>query len=295
MSIGYMGYAKLGGTLMLTTNASVAETREPIISGATRGAGWYHPGKHFYSDDKVQYEGNIDMELINQAAVWTFLKEWAIEARTTSKSVIISPDGFDVFSWTGGGSGVLGSLGGLWCSSLNFATSEGSFVTNSVGVLGVTAPTTAPNSGGYTANKTGLPCGDIPTGNPFAYWNTSATLTGMSSVTALDWNCDLNNNPVVVYACAGSATPGPIAVAMGEIDATASVTFYNINGVAPMADASGTKEFVVTIGTNTITMSACLVDSQGCDLQSGGTVISRGFSLTGLAGYGSCKPPIFMS
>lgn len=305
MSMGYMGYVKFDTMVVLTTGANVSEVIEPIYSSSVRGAGWYHAGTAHYIDDIIRYEGNIDFEM--QPRIWTFLKDWLVEARTTSKTVVISPDGTISYTFTGGGSGAEGSLTGLWTSSANFSASEGGVVTCSLGVLGLERDENTTGAT-YKDKNTVLDYTDISLTvplnadrkdqNPYPYWNTIAYIkkSGLSifavGTEALDWNVDVSQNPVVVYACVGAQ--GPLALFMGEMEASASISVMNLAGVAGIPTGCTADNTTVEIklaslsGTsNWLTLPRAVFDNDGHDLSGGDSVISRTFSLKGLAGISS--------
>lgn len=279
MSIGYMGYFKLGGTMYLATGSSVAEVISPIYSGAARGAGWKTSGTAFYADNMFQFEGNIDFELLTD--MWSSLTDWIVDDRITAISLIVSPDGANIYTFTGGT-----DLAGAYNSSANFSTSEGSLVTCSVGVLGLTR--TESTGTGYVANSTGETFIDY---DPIAYWQSTVSIGGdlPTGTTPLDWSVDISNNPVVVYGCTGVI--GPVAVLMGEAEVSGNVVLFNPSGVAALSLSP--QEVVVDTGGGTLTLPRALIDNDGNDLSGGDSIISRSYSFKGLASDG--KSPIEMS
>jgi hypothetical protein len=290
MSMGYMGYVKFGGNLVLATNASIVENSGQIMSGATRGAGWYHAGTHHYSPDTIQYEGDINIELI--PAVWNFLKEWTVEERTKSKSVLISPDGINIYQFTGGGTGEIGSLSGLWASSTSFSTSEGGVISCAIGVLGLHRDYNQDES--YLENVHGLECGEVPMnyGNttPYPFWKSlvkviSKGASPFSETTdIIEWNIGCTNNPTVIYACTKSR--GPLALVVGEMEASGSVVAFDMNGVNGMySDNMMDASFEVTIDeVNKLSLPRMIVESDGNDLTGNDSIVTRAFSFKGLAG-----------
>jgi hypothetical protein len=294
MSIGYMGYAKLDTQLVLTTGANVGEVWEPIYSGSVRGAGWFHAGTSHYADDRIRYEGNIDFDL--QPGLKTFIAAWIYTARTTAKQIIISPDGMKIHTYAA-----------AYNSSANFSTSAGSFITCSLGVLALDRTETA-GAASYIANSTGQdPTSTNPLNpsnnnqDPIPYWKSVVTLTGNSVIdgAAMDWNFDVSQNPVVVYACTGSQ--GALAVLMGEMDATASVVLYKDGGIGPVpagANASNSS-FVVVItvpaGTITLKLPAVVFEKDDYDVKDANSITSRAFTMKGMAGKNvSGIQPAFM-
>jgi hypothetical protein len=279
MSIGYMGYVKLNGTMVLATNSSVNEVLAPIYSNSVHGAGWIDAGTAYYSDDIIRYEGNIDFELVTEAM--SFLTSWTTTARNASKTVVVSPDGSVIYTFTAG------LLTGAWNSSANFSTSEGSMITCSCGVMGLGRTEAVGTS--YTVNSAGL--NEYPDYHPYPYWKSSVDVLagpggtnpfGVGSV-AIDWNIDVNNNPVVVYGCTG--TMGPVAVLMGETDASANVVMFNTSGVGgiPVGATSANTSLTISFDGHTLVLPAAVFESDGNDLSGADSIISRAFSFKGLS------------
>jgi len=294
MSIGYMGYVKLGGVMTLATNASVNEVVAPIYSNAVHGAGWMDAGPAFYADDVIRYEGSIDFELVTD--IMTFLKGWITTGRANSKTIIISPDGSTIYTFTAG------ALTGAWNSSANFSTSEGSMATCSCGVLGLGRTEGAGT--GYIANSAGANL--YPAYKPIPYWQTEVSVVGgtgggdpFSGSVAVDWSVDVSQNPVVVYGCTG--TMGPIAVLVGEMEATANVSMFNVNGVGgiPSGATAANTSLTITVGTVspvTLKLSAAIIESDGNDLSGGDAIVSRAFGFKGLSSQqgGAATAPFTM-
>jgi hypothetical protein len=295
MGMGYMGYAKIGGQIFLITGSSVNEVVEPIYSDSVRGAGWYNAGVSKYSEDVVRYEGNIDFDL--QSSVWPTLISWIVEARNTPQTLIISPDGMDVQTFTAG------TMNGAWNSSANFSTSEGSPVSISLGVLAIAR--TESLSSSYIANKTGISCAllsPLNSGqtnlNPIPFWKSTPSLTvnGDSpfddQTDAVEWGFSIDQGLTVVYACVNAQ--GPIAIFVGEMEASASVVMYSPNGVAKVNGSTASNtEFVVSLdGIGTMTLPKVILDQDAYDIGGGDSITSRSFSMKGLAGD---NPPFMMA
>lgn len=328
MAMGYMGYAKLGSTLLLTTGASVNLVLEPIYSSAVWGAGWYNAATTtHYADNAIRYEGSLDFELQGSSTVWNLIRDWAIEQRAYSKSLVISPDGMIEYQYTASGNY---DNTGAWCQSLSFSTSQDSFVTCSANLVALTRAAADTGFSTYIGNRIGNTGGaDMtamnplnPSGNnvdPIPYWRTNANLyrnsvSFQSDIETIEWSLDLSNNPVVLYTCNGSREP--TAVLQGAIDATGSATFYHPDTVYdPISgDYSGVydwespylvaedTEFKVEISTGTgnleLRLPAVLVEGDDYSIQGQSDVTSRGFTLKGLGGKvesDAILPPLLMS
>jgi len=297
--MGYMGYVRFGETLVLATSASITENSGQIISGSTRGAGWYHAGNHHYALDTIKYEGDINIELI--PSVWNFLKEWIVQERTKSKSVLISPDGLNTYQFTGGGTGEIGSLSGLWATSANFGTSEGDIISCSIGVLGVKRDYNQ-DKDSYLENSKGLDCGEVSMNfentTPYPFWKSLASITSKGSspldetTEFTEWSIGCTNNPTLVYACTGER--GPLALVMGEMEATGSVVAFDMSGVNGMySDNMKDARFEVIIdGEKSLSLPSIIIESDGNDLAGNDSMITRAFSFKGLAG--PSLPPFLM-
>jgi hypothetical protein len=283
MGLGYMGYVKLGGAITLATNSSIQEVITPIYSNSVHGAGWKDAGSAYYADDVIRHEGNVDFELIDD--VMAFLTDWSADNRVTPQTIVVSPDGSKVYTYTAG------VLSGAWNSSIGFSTSEGSMITCSCGVLALTRVESAGTS--YILNDEGL--AEYPEYLPYPYWKSIVSLTANSgpmfgaNTAAIEWSIDVSQNPVVVYGCTG--TMGPIALMMGEMEASASITMFNMAGVEYIpvgSKASNTKlEISIDGAAHKFTLPAAVFESDGNDLSGGDSVVTRAFSLKGLSSKGT--------
>lgn len=294
MGMGYSGYVKIGTKIILTTGSSVEKVIEPIYSDAVRGAGWYNPGTSKYAEDIVKYDGSIDFDLHKD--IWSTLVDWIVEKRNIPKQVTISPDGLysHLFS-------VSGNVYGAWNASANFSTSEGSFITCSLGVLCFDrSESTSGDS--YVGNDVGIePCqygssflSPLNPGNtnfnPIPYWKSTAEIKvgGVSpfdvDTSAVEWNISVNQELSVVYACVKAQ--GPIAVFVGEMDVSGSCTMYNASGVNEVTGStSANTNFAVTLaGVGAMSMPAVVLNNDSYNVSGGDSIISRAFSMRGLAG-----------
>ena len=314
MSMGYMGYVKFDTDIILVTGANIAEVIDPIYSSSVRGAGWYHAGTSHYADDIIRYEGSIDFEM--QTGLWTFLKNWLVEDRITSKTVLISPDGTITYTFTGGGTGDEGSLHGLWASSANFSASEGGLMTCSLGVLGLER-IESNNGNTYKDKSAILDCSVIASSNPlnpspfnenpYPFWKTTCDIlksgTTIFSVGSevLDWSIDVSENPVVVYACNG--VRGPVALFMGEMEASGNVTMFNLAGVSPIPSGctADNTAFEVSLfsslDTKKLNLPRVVFENEGNPVQGSDATINRTFNVKGFAGIsdGTRRPAFYMA
>ena len=223
----------------------------------------------------------------------SFLTGWTTTNRANPQTIIVSPDGSVVYTFTAG------ALSGVWNSSANFSTSEGSMITCSCGVMGLGRTEGAGT--GYIGNSSGL--GLYPDYHPYPYWKSTATITsnggqvGGVGAVAVDWSIDVNNNPVVVYGCTG--VMGPIAVLMGEIDATANVVLFNVSGVSgiPSGATAANTSVSIAFDGHTLSLPAAVFESDGNDMSGADSVISRSFGFKGLSSKtgGSGVGPFKMS
>jgi len=287
MGMGYMGYAKLGNVFFLITSSSVNKVVTPIYSDSVRGAGWYNAGVSKYADDIVRYEGTLEYEL--QVSMWTILSNWIIESRNEPQTLILSPDGLDVQTFTSG------TLTGAWNSSAGFSTSEGSCISGSAGVLAIAKSEIL--SGSYIANTvggTGCLSSFLNPGNtnlnPVPFWKSTPSLLVSGSspfdsdTDAVEWNVNVDQGLTVVYACVNAQ--GPIAVFTGEMDVTAAAVYYSSNGVAEVngSTASNTSFSVSISGVGTINIGKVVLDQDSYNIGGGDNITNRALSMRGLAG-----------
>jgi hypothetical protein len=101
---------------------------------------------------------------------------------------------------------------------------------------------------------------------------------------ALDWSVDVNQGLSVVYACVKAQ--GPIAVLVGEMDVSGSFTVYNSSGVNEVtgSDSSNTNFSITLDGVGAISLPAVVLNNDSYNVSGGDTIISRAFSMRGLAG-----------
>lgn len=313
MGMGYQGYMKLGTNVVLVTGGGINLVLEPIYSNAAWGAGWKNaaPSAH-YADSVLRYEGTLDFEL-QLGAVWTFLVDWIVTNRITAKTVVISPDGAKVFTYTAGG-----GVTGAWNTSAGFSTSEGSFVTLSAGVMAFSRAITDGDS--YIDNNEGAIAGNCtvfsPTNplnlgglnmNPIPFWKTTAEiLVGgnppQADLMAVEWSVDATQNTIVVYTCKKTRTPR--AILQGSMDVSGSVVMYHPDGVFdPIADTTMggyNSEFVVDInaGAATIRVPAIVLENDDYSIPGQDTVTNKTFSFKGMGGYcdgGNATSPLLLT
>jgi hypothetical protein len=247
MGMGYQGFAKIDGTLVLVTGSSVNIVIEPIVSAAAVGLGWYNAATAtHYANAALRYEGGIDFDFQESAAVWDSIGEWALYNRLYAKKVLMSPDGQKLFAY---GTGVAGTgtpavsgdprtdSGGAWCSQFNVSAGQGSPVRVSATMLAIKRVTSdvSATTGfwnqkfGYNGETCSTFSGFNPlnpaSGNqdPIPFWKTNARLietgsytplsTGSTMVTefgsnvyTVEWNIGVNNNTTALYTCGGTST-----------------------------------------------------------------------------------------
>ena len=286
MGMGYQGYVKFthdsNSMVVLTTGASVNLVLEPIMSQAVWGAGWYNAATSaHYADNAIRYEGNIDLELQmgDSGNFWLFLRDFIINNRANAHTVEISPDGAHLYKYTA----VANQMDtGAYCTSANFAASEGSFVTCGLGVVALTRTESNPEGGtNYSSfsylnqiegvigaestevTKTQPLNPDGTNNNPIPYWKSNAlvckgtyttfqtTSLYQAGAEATDWGIDITNNEKILYTCSGVRNPK--AVLMGPMGATGNVTLYHPTGIIDpiLGDGSNTNNNPYSTAENT--------------------------------------------
>lgn len=274
MGIGYQGYMKVGGIDVLGTGGGVGLVQDPITSGAAWGAGWKTVGIAHYADYIERYEGTLDFEL--HAGVWSVFDPWVVTNRITAKSVVVSPDGSGIQTYSD-----------AYNTSCGFSTSEGSFVTVSVGVMAFTR--TSSTGSTYVGNVTGTGTAVpylTPNLNPIPFWKTTAAVGGVSG-DATEWSIDVSQNTLVLYTCRNSKAPK--AILQGTPDASGSVGIFNDAGVGDVALATMSSLSVVITGAGTISIPNAWVESDDYSVQGGDSIISKTFSVKGFVdGTQSC-------
>jgi hypothetical protein len=304
MGIGYQGYAKLSGTIVLVTGGGVDLVQDPIYSSSAWGAGWKNiaPSAH-YADTATRYEGTVDFEL--QLGVWTTLRNWVVDNRITPITLELCPDGSKIFTYTAGSAA---GITGAYNTSTSFSTSEGSVIGVSVGIMSFDRSVSDGDT--YIDNKTGLiadnctnlvnpinpSCTNL---NPVPYWKSTAeilvsSISPQAGLQAVEWNVDITQNTLAVYTCRKSKLPR--AVLQGSMDITGSVIMYHPDGVFdPISDATMggyNTSFRVKIngGAATITIPAVIVESDAYDISGLDSVTNRTFNMKGMGGSTSSSP-----
>lgn len=301
MGIGYQGYAKLAGNLVLVTGGGVDFVQDPIYSSASWGAGWKKvaTAAHF-ADSAQRYEGTVDFDL--QLGVWNTLIDWVVNNRITPIGLILCPDGSKIFTYT---AGTAAGTAGAYNTSAGFSTSEGSAISVSVGVLAFERSLSDGDS--YIENKTGLIANNCsgtanPLNlnsanlNPIPFWKSVATIGGspQSGLQAVEWNVDVTQNTLAVYTCRKNKMPK--AVLQGTMDVSGSVIMYHPDGVFdPATLTAENTSFTVNIssGAANIMIPAVMMESDAYDISGLDTITNRTFNMKGMAGKGAS--PLILS
>jgi hypothetical protein len=227
MSIGYYGYAKLSNIFLLTNTGGLNREVNPILSEAVWGAGWYTGAQHTnYADSQMNFAGALTFELQGLPTVWNLITDWLINNRVFPQSLIVSPNGLVVQSYT---ANAADPTTGAWMNSAGFTVDPAASIKLNCNVIALKRNETY-SASTYRATKIGpgIPTGPlnpIPTNrNPFPGWAaqtqiiwpgsppvfTPSNPTGMF-MTGADWT--FNNNTQVVRGCTGQ--PNPAAVMQG--------------------------------------------------------------------------------
>jgi hypothetical protein len=234
MSIGYLGYAKLANIFLLTNTGGLNREVNPILSDAVWGAGWYTGAQHTnYADSQMNFSGGLTFELQGLPSVWNLITDWLINQRVTPQSLIISPNGLAVQSYTANPSD---PTTGAWMNSAAFTVDPAASIKLNCNVIALKRNETY-SASTYRATRIGpgIPTGPlnpIPTNrNPFPGWAAQTQIiwpgsppvfspsnpTGMF-MTGSDWT--FNNNTQVVRGCTGQPNPAAIMQGVMSVEGT---------------------------------------------------------------------------
>lgn len=265
MSIGYYGYAKLGGAtaspggqypsiLLLTNTGGLNREVNPILSEAVWGAGWWTGAQHTnYADSQMQFSGALTFELQGGLpTVWKLITDWLVNWRVYPQSMIVSPNGLAIQSFQADTNPNGNTRGGVWMNSAGFTVDPAASIKLNCNVIGLQRTETY-SASTYravrtTTNVPTLPLNPAPINrNPFPGWLAQAIVnlwpsnypggappnysptnpTGMFMMGA-DWT--FNNNTQVVRGCTGD--PNPAAVMQGVMGVEGTMRLFR-DGVIP--------------------------------------------------------------
>lgn len=226
MPIGYLGYVKLLDQFLLTNSTGLNRKIEPMMSEAVWGAGWYNAAKHTnYADNQQSFEGNIDFELQAQTDIWNLVRDWLIEDRACSQSVILSPNGVVVYDYT---IDPADPRTGVWARSASFKIDAESLITLSVDCVALKRTETVNVIASFCESLRSNPANGIPTNplnpaprnrNPIPGWNAAASVTwpnapsfwqepnNLTGMVLKSADINLNNNTQIIRGCTGDTNP----------------------------------------------------------------------------------------
>lgn len=291
-AVGYRGLADIGGTTILCTGGNINLTQDPIMSGGVWGAGYKNAAPIAYAFNYLRLEGSINFEWTTGSAagasssVWTTLKSFAIDDRTTKKTIKLLPDGKNGFDGNG------------WCSSLSFEASEGAALTGSLNFMGDPGDDsiTATGEGDETATGTGTPVTSGLVGDVLVpYWKTNVGIgdiaegeleatTYVVQNDILNWSCSYNSD-LQVLKCCNYQENAPISadyIMCGEMSGEGSYTIFRISGDFNPASYHGEKGIQFTIDDKAVTIARCLISSGSTSMTTGASYVSCDFAFTAL-------------
>ena len=265
MAIGYEGYIRIGGDVVLGTGSAVPRIRPRLdsssgyggkISDATQaGIGLPH------NYDWEQHDGSVNFEVTS--GLFGTLKSWILDRQGSESISLLSRDGnsqaYDNAYW----------------NSISMSASSGSAIEGSVGFTAIVRDSYAYGvlgTAGYIGNKVGqgvvngtFPLNPSPTNlNPVPFWKTQVTLGG-NPLDFLTWSLDLSQEVVKFFGCGGNyPTPQePIYLAVGPMTATFTGTYMF---QAPAADS---LNGLLNIGGTTLNMNRMELQTISDDVQTG--------------------------
>jgi len=313
-----MGFAILDGYSLLCTGAGLEPQYNPIYSSAVWGAGWRNAAQITnVAENAFQFEGPVNFDFQGDSVLFTLMKNWALEDRAYSRTLVYSPDGNQIYKFVKSSPKAYDDQG-VWCSAITWSASQDSPVTcaataiglnrtqTTTGGFGQYIDNTGPNTGAGDLAGAGAPVNPLNPSqtnrDPLPYWKTIAQIqdrttgnppTQWANCETVDWSITHTNNTQVLYTMDG--TQAAFAVLQGTIDATGDVTLFRHGGFTDH-DAIGrvpeNTQFKVILdqGVNiAILLPYVNVESTDYGVRGQNDVVSRGFSLHGL-GDGTLRP-----
>lgn len=238
MALGYMGLAELEGFPLYTNSTGLNRIVEPLKSSAVWGSGWLNAAQTVaYSDSQNYFKGPVAFELSAQAALWNVFRDWAVYRRVYPKSVRMSPNGIVRYDYLADESD---PRAGCWMGSISLRISAEALITVNAEFMALkrhevilgnnylamdiqghlpTAPLNpSPRNrnpiAGFTARA------EIAWPNSPPWWSES----NRNGMVLREADITHNNNPVLIKGCTG--TPTAIAVLMGTMDTSGTITLF---------------------------------------------------------------------
>lgn len=283
-AVGYRGYASIAGVPLLATGGQISLNQDPLLSSGVWGAGHKNAAANIaWAYNYLRLEGNISYEL-TKGSVWTTVKSFAFDDRTTSKTIVLRPDGANGYNGAG------------FCSGVSFSCSEGQLVSGDINFIGDAGASSSAITANGTANSNSLGAGGQSgfyssiggDGKVIPYWATS-----ISSVTdTISWNCSYNSDIQLLKCCTGSASApiGADYVLLGDMSGDGSYTIFTLKGDFVPSSYHGIKNLTITIaGAGSISIPKALVSSGSTSLQTGASYITADFNFTAI-GDGTGAP-----
>ena len=195
-----------------------------------------------YAQIQNAYQGTVEFPLNRDfmATLWA----WAITARDTTKTVILSPDGTTVYTYPE-------TSGKCLVKTLTITGAQNDYIKCSLDLV-ATGRSAAGSVPTYTATST-----TNVNYTPIPYWKTSFISTtptaygGASDATqVVSWNVSINNNQFVLYTFDLSNDPHDIQP--GLMDVTGNVVLYNATTTPIPSDGGST---IITIDNDSLTLN----------------------------------------
>lgn len=311
-AVGYRGFCKLRGTILLCTGGSISLTQEPIMGSGVWGAGYKVATPISYAWNYLQIQGNASYELTKPDTAsggsgdgaMKALQEFVNNDRTSASPIILLPDGANGFNGNG------------WMSSVSFEASQGGPVTGSFNFKG--DPDPQDNGGsdagliagnaeetGAEVNSSVSSVESLKGATLFPYWNTYVNIgdtTGMTSISnildtnqnmidVINWNFSGNSDLQLLKCCnkyapkAGEKAPlRADYILAGQLSGDASITVFKIKGqFKPKDYHQPLKQIKFYLDDNNYVSSPQLIlNSASTSMTTGASYVSAEFSYNAL-------------
>jgi hypothetical protein len=286
----------------------------PLKSEAVWGAGWYNAAETTnYADNQQHFEGGLSFELQAENAVWSLLRNWFIEQRAFPQSLVFSPNGYSVHTYSKSSTD---PRGGVWAKSVSFEIGAQELIKVNTTCVGLKRVETN-NSGKFTTSRAFSSRKPVKPLNPSPYnrnpapgWYSAAAVTwpgsptfwtpaNLTGMVLTSGSMEINNNTQIVFGCTGD--PNPVAVIQGPIEASGNMSLWRDGGIpdpygntnTPFSASGASVTFTLAgISNLTLSMPYVVLNTDAYNVKGQKQLTSRDFGFFGLGD--GINPPMLM-
>jgi len=243
--VGYRGWLKVGSVMVPVRTCGIEKTPYPIIGDDLIHGSSNEPisaSAINYAEGRNEYTGSFATDLF--ADFWSTLKDWAVNDRHTSKTIIVSPNNQQIYTYT--------------TVLINTLTINGNLNGNVTIDVNVQAKTRTETGAGGTYSATGTSINQAPipywkskfVGSAWGSGNWASFGETASNTQVTAWSITINNNTIVQRTFDG--TKDAHYVQQGMLNLTGTITVFNEDGI-PVPSDGGSAVITIT-GAGTVTL-----------------------------------------